>query len=327
MPRPFKAKKERIYPNPTREVLKSLSSPQSLFSRCESAAFVRAALQHAINKDLHSISPYVDLLPTDDQIALGANFQRSSSSLRALAGQERCVRAALKAATFATNARVLFDQAIIVPDSVRPILTYYGGLSFLDFIAACLFDSKTGTPGHGLSLSCDSDGTDFDRNWPRQKCRIAMERTGDFPFYVDALTAAGWPSLLSGYRLHRDTKNSPWVAIPNPAPLLKEKCSLDYLCNIDFERYLADNPTVVEWLVGADRDKVLQVTSYLLDFVAVFSASSLARYYVPAWRKIVEAEKSEIYNDVREAYRALSDELPHFFSSEYPFRYSFVTPI
>jgi hypothetical protein len=54
-------------------------------------------------------------------------------------------------------------------------------------------------------------------------------------------------------------------------------------------------------------------------------AASLARYYVPAWRAIVDAEKSDIYNDVRVADRTVAEGLPYFVAGEHPFRYSFET--
>jgi len=155
-----------------------------------------------------------------------------------------------------------------------------------------------------------------------------MSPSGDFPFYVDALTLAGWPSLFSGYRLHQQTKTSPWEVRENPVPLLKgQKVSLDYLCNFDYERFSTENPKVREWLVGTDWKLVWKLTTLLLDFVVVHVASSLARYYIPAWQRIIDAEKSSIYNDIKHAYVSVADELPYYFEDEHPFQYSFGTRI
>lgn len=152
--------------------------------------------------------------------------------------------------------------------------------------------------------------------------------SGDFPFCVDALTVAGWPSLFSGYRLHRETKKSPWEVKPNPLPLLKEKkVSLDYLCNFDYDQFRLEHPEVQEWLAGTDWQLVWKFTSLLIDFVVVYIASSLSRYYIPAWRRIVEAEKSSIYNDIKSAFIAVRDETPYYFQDEHPFQYSFETRI
>jgi hypothetical protein len=67
-----------------------------------------------------------------------------------------------------------------------------------------------------------------------------------------------------------------------------ERPSLDLLCNFNLGKYLIDHPEVNEWLVGASKDMVWRVTSFLLDLMVVYGAASLARYYTPAWNYIID---------------------------------------
>jgi hypothetical protein len=113
----------------------------------------------------------------------------------------------------------------------------------------------------------------------------------------------------------------------NPNPLFGNKASFDLLCNFDKERYLKDNPQVEEWLAGAPEEMIWKLTSLLMDLVVVYVAASLARYYTPAWNQIIEANRSDIYNDIRAAYHNVSEGFPLFFEDEYPFQYSYETRI
>jgi hypothetical protein len=311
----------------TRDVIQHLANPVSAYSRCESAAFVRKALTHAIEKDLVAVAEGVDLVPTSMATSRGVQFQRSNDLLRAVSSEQDRKRAAVAASAKLKNARTLFEQATNATEETRPILYYYGALSFMEFICLLIVRrERHGSPSHGLTVSCDSEGWEFDKNWPRNSCRVEMHSSGDFPFFVDALTVGGWPSYFSGYRLHQDNKRAPWEARRNPAPVFSnEKVSLDLLCNFDRDTYLTDNPAIVRWLEGTDRTMVWEITTLLMDFVVVYVASSLARYYIPAWQAIVEAEKSSVYNDIRTAFNSISEALPHFFRDKKPFEYSFET--
>ena len=303
-----------------------LASPLSLFTRCESPAFVRRALDHARNKDLHSVHPEVDLLPSPKHVTSGANLRRSDEKIQSIATVEHITRNSLNAATHISNARVLFEEAKSATAGVQPVLYYYGALSFMDFVTSCLVRRGTGRGAHGLRLTCTSDGWNFSKHWPRNECFVEMGHSGDFPFYVDALTLAGFPSLFSGFRLLQDTKTGPAQVVKNPAPLLSEKMSLDLLCNFDFRKHVADHPELDEWL-GSHQQEIIAMTTRLLDFVVVFAASCVARYHVPAWRNITSASETAIYNDIRSAYQAMSEDLPFFFADEYPFQYSFESGI
>lgn len=321
MPRnPATSGRTKIHAQLSRETVRHLVSPLSVYTRCESPAFLRQALEDASS---------TSQLPTAELITKGVDHGRSRDILAAIDSEEHRKNAAIVAASHIRNARVLLEQAEIVGDSVKPILYYYGGLSFLDFITSCIVRrQRVGNPGHGLSVTCATDGWDFDRNWPREKCFVEMGSAGDFPFYVDALTVGGWPSLFSEYRLHQETKTGPWEAIANPVPLLKgQKVSLDYLCNFDFDWFTHENPEVREWLVGIDWKYVWKFTTLLLDFVVVYVASSLARYYIPAWHRITEAEKSPVYNDFKSAFLTTIDEFPYYFEDEHPFQNNFGTRI
>lgn len=312
----------QYYPRPTRTQICQLFNPLSVFARCESAAYIRDALGKAQEEAQRG------LFPTAEMVSLGEEYRRCSEQLKALDTQERWKRAAVNAAAHLTNSRIYFQQGGILPEAVRPVLYYYGGLSFLIFITSCLV-CRQGRGGHGISMSCASDGGDFDRSWTKRSCFITVENSGDFPFFVDALTVAGFPSLFSGYRLHRDALDTPWQIKQNPYPLLKQKVSLDYLCNFDFQRYGAEHAGMNDWYIapGVDKDRIIRTTSFLLDFLIVFASSSLARYYIPAWQSIVAGEKSSVISDVQAAYESLERDLPYLFAMEAPFAFSFGTVI
>lgn len=131
--------------------------------------------------------------------------------------------------------------------------------------------------------------------------------------------------MFSTFRLHQETKDAPWTVKRNPAPLAVEKVSLDYLCNFDFEQYVNADKEASQWLTGSNLKHVALMTEFLVDFVIVFTASSLSRYYLIAWNHILQAHKSPIYNDIRHAYRTVSLDAPWFFADQMPFTYSFGT--
>ena len=294
----------------TRTQVYEMLSPLLAFARCESPAYVRTALAEAENKGQ---------LPSAETLALAGSGGRSRDGMSVIGTRRE--NSARRAAAHVQNARVYFEQARVTSEATRPVLYYYGALSFLEFIAGCLVWRETrGPAGHGLSVSCDSEGWDFDRDWARKKCRVTMGSSGDFPFIVDALTAAGFPSLLSSFRVH---SGQPPDRRENPAPLLAGKCTLDFICNLQLDRYLREHPELESWFRGTDSTMVLRLTALLLDFVVVYVASSLARYYIPAWQGIVDAKASPIYNDIKAAYRAVSEDLPYYFTDEHPFDESF----
>ena len=108
-------------------------------------------------------------LPIAQLLNVGTSFQRSRDTLEAIVGEKHQTRSAISAASNIRSARTFVQQASEVTEDVRPILYYYGGLSFLEFITSVLVRrQKVGKPGHGLSVSCASEGWDFDGRWARQ---------------------------------------------------------------------------------------------------------------------------------------------------------------
>jgi hypothetical protein len=308
------------------DAIRHALSPLSSYSRCESPAFVRRALKHAIHKDLTPVSPHAVFIPDRSMLSLGAGNRRSKDKLESIENEEHIKRAAIETASQLKKARLFFEQAEIVGEEIKPILYYYGASYFLDFVCLNLVRREPrGSPGHGLSMTADTKGWDFDKEWARKKCRVRIDKTGDFPFYIDVLTLAGWSTLFSGFRLHKDAKPDPWLVRVNPAPLFAESPSLDLLCNFDRDRYLTDNPGVKQWLGGAPEEDVWQLTSLI--FIVVYIAASLARYYTPAWTQIVQASQDDIYNDIRLAYHGVARGFALFFEDEYPFQYSYHTRI
>lgn len=320
------------------EAVRRALNPLSNFSRCESAAFVQNALGHAIRKDLGKIHQSAELVPTEATIgvASGASGGLRRRTCAAIQNEQDIERAALVASAQLRKARQFFEQAKLVSDEIKPILYYYGGTYFLDFVCANLVrPSGQQGGGHGLKFETTEDGWEFDDGWPSQKCHVKVEASGAFPYYVDALTLAGMPTFFSRFRLHKNLKTDPWSLKPNPAPLFKSEDrrftvddpSLQMLCNFDRSTYLAAQPDVQDWLLGADKEMVWRLTSLLMDLMLVFVAASLARYRSVAWGYILGASKSPVYNDIREAYRSVSEGLPLYFEDEYPFQYCYETRI
>jgi hypothetical protein len=303
--------------------------PLMNYSRCESPAFVRKALNHAIKKDLKSISPYAEFIPNTERTTLGHNYQYSKDTIQSIENEEHINQASYEAATQLKKARLFFEQAEIVEEEIKPIFYYYGGIYFLDFICFNLVRRiPSGSASHGIRVTYDSTGWDFNREWVRNKCRVQICNKGDFPFYIDALTTSGFISLFSGFRLYRNSKTEPWELRVNPHPLfINEKASLELLCNFDLEKYLTDYPEVKDWLKETDKGMVWKLTSLLMDLIVVFVAASLARYATPAWNRIIEAYHDDIYNDIRSAYINVSEGFALFFEDEYPFQYSYDTRI
>lgn len=269
----------------------------------------------------------IDPVPLSKTLDLIEDSKRSTDKIQAIDDEKDINRAAVIASASLRNARVFFDQARIVSDEIRPILYYYGSTFFLEFATSVLVRrvSSSGS-SHGVKVSCGSDGSDFDSDWPRKQCLIESKPSGDFSFFVDALTIGGLPSFFSGFRLYRNRNDDPWMVIKNPSPLFaaNEKISLDKLCNFDHKKYLEDSPEVNKWLEGTDSNVIWKTSTLLMDFLIVFIASNLARYYIPAWRSIVEADKSNVYNDIRFAYKNISEGFPYFLKDQYPFSYSFI---
>jgi hypothetical protein len=194
------------------DAIRHALSPLSNYSRCESPAFVRRALKHAIHKDLTPVSSYAVFVPDGSTLLLGAGNRRSKDIPKPIKNDEDIKRAAMESASQLTKARLFFEQAEKVGDEIKPILYYYGASYFLDFVCLNLVRRELrGSPGHGLSMTADSKGWDFDKEWCRNKCRVRIDTTGDFAFYVHVLTYAGWATLFSGFRLHKETEPDPWV--------------------------------------------------------------------------------------------------------------------
>lgn len=152
----------KIHAELTRETIRHVVSPLTIYARCESPAFLRQALESANNRNQ---------LPTKELTTLGIEYRRSKDTVIAIESEEHRKDTAIIAASHIRNARSLLEQVDSVDESVKPILYYYGGLSFLSFITSCVLRrQRVGSPGHGLSVTCASEGWDFDRNWVREKC-------------------------------------------------------------------------------------------------------------------------------------------------------------
>lgn len=309
----------------TKDALRQVVNPLSPFDKCKSAAYVRKALTHAIAKTVpgRTIDKRADLIPTQEMIELIIQYKSSQDMYSAISEEKHIKQVATVTSTNLRNAENFFNHAISASDEVKPILYYYGALSFWQFIAKLLIQRQVkGNRGHGMSVTCESEGWDFDKSWTR-KCWVDFTGTGDFSFVVDALTISGFPSLFSTFILrHSAGKGSPYVCLPNPYPLKSlGKISLDMLCNFDGTKFLSDHPEVLEWAKSGPH--FWETTTLLMDYIVTFIASNLARYYIPAWQAVIEAEKSSIYNDIRDAFVAVSETTPHFFLDKTPFQFGF----
>ena len=141
MPRIPKRPSKIFQPQTTQETVKRLINPLVIYSKCESPAFVRRALNHALEQDLVSVAQGTELIPTSHTISLSRGYTRSNDSISAIEKEQHINSAATVAATSLRNARVLFGQATDATEEVRPILYYYGALSFFEFITKPMAES------------------------------------------------------------------------------------------------------------------------------------------------------------------------------------------
>lgn len=78
------------------------------------------------------------LLATPEVLSAVSNdVCRCGHGISSITAQTRR-QVAIEAAAYVRNARTYFDQARATTEAVRPVLYYYGGLSFLDFVASFL---------------------------------------------------------------------------------------------------------------------------------------------------------------------------------------------
>ena len=84
--------------------------PLMNYSRCESPAFVRKALNHAIKKDLKSISPYAEFIPNTERTTLGHNYQYSKGTIQSIENEEHINQASYEAATQLKKARYFLSK-------------------------------------------------------------------------------------------------------------------------------------------------------------------------------------------------------------------------
>jgi hypothetical protein len=52
-------------------------------------------------------------------------------------------------------------------------------------------------------------------------------------------------------------------------------------------------------------EMVWKLINHMMDLMVVYIAASLARYSTPAWAQIIEANRDDIYNDIRAAYHSV----------------------
>ncbi len=310
----------QIYNPISRGIIKNLIYPLDLYLRCESEAFVREGLHKAYAEKKY--------LPTKEMISLGKKHQLSNIDISALDEAKKREKTARFASANLRSSKELIKQIQDVSGSVKPILYYYGGLNILDFLTSVLcYRDRRGSPGHGLKVTCEDDGWNFNKDWVKEKCQVEIQGKGDFPFFVDAFTYGGWPSLFSGFGLRRLGKDEPYELIENPYPVGKAKMSLFELCNFDFYNFINAKPNLKKWVEDISLADVVRNTSLLMDYIVVYFASTLARYYIPAWNSITEAVKSDIYNDIQLAYDAVIEIVPYIYATEGYYKYTFGTII
>lgn len=122
------------------------------YTQCESSAFLRKAITHAIHKDLATVSPYAEPIPGASTVLLGEGSRRSKDNILAIISEQNIKQAAVEASAQLKKARSFFEQAKDAGEETKPIMHYYGSTYFLDFICYSLVRREPkGNPSHGLS--------------------------------------------------------------------------------------------------------------------------------------------------------------------------------
>jgi hypothetical protein len=102
--------------------LRSLLTPLQHYGRCESAAFVRRALNSALTKDRGPLSPYAHLLPDPTDISLARGLGRSTCKFAPITSENDIKRAASESSAQLKKGRLFFEQARVVSDEIKPVL-------------------------------------------------------------------------------------------------------------------------------------------------------------------------------------------------------------
>lgn len=190
----------------------------------------------------------------------------------------------------------------------KPILLYYSCANIVSAFTRCFFDWEQDRRSHGLSCSHDND------NLP-STC-VKIKGKGQMPrLATTCFLLSGMPSCFSelitysmqplhhtraGELLERFGKTE--EAEPIRSLTLDELRSFDYPARLKAVRVRH----------GFHKFNGLPGTALLLDYLMLFAASSLARYDVVGWKKILDGKGNDYrlsFDDVFDRYCAFTVDL------------------
>lgn len=198
------------------------------------------------------------------------------------------IDAALNFAELARNADPL----------VKPILLYYSCAHLCGVYTRAFLEWERDSRGHGLS--CKHNAQD------PAKTVISIEQSGQFPrLCVACFVFTGRPGVFTPLVVYSGKP----TAHTGPGELLErfgtielgepiESLSVSELATFDFCGQLKG----VRTRHGLHKNKGLPTSAFLLDVITLFVASSLARYDVLGWKRILDGNDNSLRILFEETY-------------------------
>lgn len=171
------------------------------------------------------------------------------------------------------------DLGAVADPFIKPIILYYSCVQLCGVYTRAFFNWEKDPRGHGLT--CTNTTTEISEN-------------GQFPrLATTTFLLTGQPNCFA----ELVTFSKKPIQYASPGELLAEfgksesrsplgKLTLDELTGFDYVNHLKS----VRKYWGFHKAKILPSTAFLVDVWALFVSSSLARYNVIAWRKILEGK-------------------------------------
>lgn len=185
---------------------------------------------------------------------------------------------------FLTNSYGLWEEALEVSQSIKPILFYYSWQQFAAFFVYTLFKWPNPAKGHGIRCDYVQDPDDF------KQITVDFTNKGFFRRLVDSYVILGRP-----------TAYSPWIPFPKsdteleyeeskiPKRIQLGKIKLAEILSFDSKEFAKEfkNEYPKRANYGVNLDDLLT------DLVFVFAASNIARYRPKIWSNVLDGQSKE----------------------------------
>ena len=191
---------------------------------------------------------------------------------------------------------------------IKPILLYYSCVQICGVYTRVFFDWQNDSRGHGLKCSHESGNV--------ANTKVHIDHKGQFPrLAATCFLLSGMPSCFSELVTY---SSEPTLHI-GPGELLEKfgkieigypitELTLDELVTFDYGKRLKN----VREQHGFHKFKGLPTTAFLIDVIALFVGSSLARYDVIGWKNIVDGKNNSYRIFFEEAFERYQEKTIHY---------------